>query len=337
MSNEKKIAVLEFSGVLMPDYFSDYIDGMIGYHTSLSIKAKINSLLQDNDSVIVELGAMYGGAAYEMLALVSYFSTLKKQGKVEGYVSGIAASAGAVLATVLKAKVSKYAQVMYHGVQFSASGSVQEVQADVNHATQLNNTIASILVDYAGISQEKANELTASDNFLVAKEASDLGLVGQISEMPTILTTNKKVQNNMFGLNLNSAADLLNMKNQLEALTANAVDAANAKKDEEWSSKVNALQAKLDGISAEHSTAMANAIEAKTQEFELQVNNLTTENEGLKNQITALQNQISKLENKPDNTGSPNGGDDLSGGKDEGHESLSELRNYYSKKLKNRS
>jgi predicted RNase H-like nuclease (RuvC/YqgF family) len=141
----------------------------------------------------------------------------------------------------------------------------------------------------------------------------------------------------MFGLNLNSAADLLNMKNQLEALTANAVDAANAKKDEEWSSKVNALQAKLDGISADNSTAMANAIEAKTQEFELQVNNLTTENEGLKNQITALQNQISKLENKPDNTGSPNGGDDLSGGKDEGDESLSELRNYYSKKLKNRS
>jgi predicted RNase H-like nuclease (RuvC/YqgF family) len=82
---------------------------------------------------------------------------------------------------------------------------------------------------------------------------------------------------------------------------------------------------------------MANAIEAKTQEFELQVNSLTTENEGLKNQITDLQNQISKLENKPDNTGSPDGGDDLSGGKDEGDESLSELRNYYSKKLKNRS
>jgi len=52
MSNEKKIAVLEFSGVLMPDYYTDYITGMVGYHTALSIKGKINALLENNDSVL---------------------------------------------------------------------------------------------------------------------------------------------------------------------------------------------------------------------------------------------------------------------------------------------
>lgn len=335
MANEK-IGVFEFSGVLMPDYFTDYISEMKGYHTALSVKATINSLLAEYDQVVVNLGTMYGGAAYELLSLVPYLQNLQKQGKIVGYVSGLAASAGAVIATVLRAQASKYSQVMYHGIQMSSSGSVQEIQADVDNAIQLNNTIKAILIDFAGVEEDKATELVAKDNFIMATDAVALGLLSGISENELVIN-NSKSASNMFGMNITSAADLLNVQNQLSMLTASAVGDAEAKKDAEWSAKVTALQNQLANVEAEKSLAVANAVEAKSVELTAVVNSLTTQNEALATEIAELINQIATLENKPNgNTASPAGGDDLSGQADNAATDVDALENYYRNKLKNR-
>lgn len=102
---------------------------------------------------------------------------------------GMAASMGSVLlsnGTKGKRFVLPHSRVMIHQVSSSQSGTLADLEIEIEQTRRCKNDVYKILADNTGRSFEEMEKLCDRNNWFIGQEAVDLGIVDKV------LTTSKK-------------------------------------------------------------------------------------------------------------------------------------------------
>jgi ATP-dependent Clp endopeptidase proteolytic subunit ClpP len=228
-----------------------------------------------------------GGEVFDGIAIFKAIQECKMD--IEIYIDGVAASIAFVIAMCGRpVHMSKYGRLMCHSIIGGIQGTVQEIEAYLNAAKSLQDTVIEILSKRTGLTtaEVEAKWFDGKDHWIKADEALALKLIDSIYDgvdVPVLETSDVTTLYNSFQNSLNPKQmfkllwNRLGLKNEAteeEALAkvaeleteSTSVKARLAEKDTE----ITSLKAKL----AEKETAEAAALEA---EIETTLTNAVTE------------------------------------------------------------
>lgn len=137
----------------------------------------------EGENLVVEINSPGG----EVMAGLGMFNMLRARAangmNITTRVTGVAASIASVIALAGdKREMPKNAFAMIHGVSGVAWGTEDEIRDYADAVAKMNGSLRNIYVDRMGVSEEKAAELMAKDNWLTADEALELGFATDITD-----------------------------------------------------------------------------------------------------------------------------------------------------------
>ena len=162
----------------------DYWDGLDA--TSLAAKIKAAS----GDSITVRLNTP-GGSVFTAQA---FYSLLRSSGKtVNIYIDGICASAGTIISSAGdNVFMPENAIFMIHNPMASLYGAnAEEMRETADILDKVQETIIAAYRNKTKQTDEKLKELMATDTYLTASEAKELGFVDTVSEPFAVAATLK--------------------------------------------------------------------------------------------------------------------------------------------------
>lgn len=167
---------IEIRGEILDDDWGEWYE-WLGYSCTYPRKV-INQLkLANGESITVKINSPGG----DIFAASEIYTELRGySGEVTINITGIAASAGSVIAMAGKSRMSPTAQIMVHNVSTGTYGDYR----DMDHASEIlknaNDTIANAYMCKTGMSREEALELMNNETYLSAQKAKELGLIDEI-------------------------------------------------------------------------------------------------------------------------------------------------------------
>lgn len=169
-SEIKKITIeilIKHIGVIIEEFHEEY-------------KAKGEELL------ITYIVDSPGGSVTSVLKFVDYISMAKKNYqmvKFKSVISGLAASAGTIMACVAdKREITKYAKAMIHDLSTQNGGSYTQLMAHSEFLKDLNDTLIDIYHLHCNRSKEELAELLKSNKWFNSKQYLEFGFVDSILE-----------------------------------------------------------------------------------------------------------------------------------------------------------
>lgn len=142
--------------------------------------SQFKSLEAENDVIRLNIGACYGGACTEGLAM---FNTNEQSSKkVITSCSSLAASMAAILfLSGEEREMVDTARLMYHGVSNMLYGKIPELQIQLAETIVTQDTLAAIMLKTAkNKTAEDVAELLSKDSFMSAQEAYEWGFCTKI-------------------------------------------------------------------------------------------------------------------------------------------------------------
>ena len=129
-----------------------------------------------------------GGSVVDGLGLVDTMNYINRD--ISTTCIGMAASMGSVLlSNGAKGKrfVLPHSRVMIHQVSSSQSGTLADLEIELEQTRRCKNDVSKILADNTGCSFEEMEKLCDRNNWFIGQEAVDLGIVDKV-----LITTKKE-------------------------------------------------------------------------------------------------------------------------------------------------
>lgn len=262
--------------------------GFIGEGEKIDDAAFVSDLRQleasyANINIRINCG---GGDVFKGLAIVNAIRASKAN--IDGYIDGVAASMGAVIAAVLKkVHMSKYARYMTHRVTGGAWGNADDVRTTADEFEALEDIISDALAEKTGLSKEeaKAKYLTDKDRWIGAEQALEEKLVNSIydaepiafNETATTLTAENlvKVFNKTYNISKSNPENSMKELAKLLGLPETATEAEVMTAANKLKSDKESAEARLDRAKGDQAKALVDAaindkkiVEADREEFE---------------------------------------------------------------------
>ena len=206
--------VIEIKGEIVNDDYGPWYE-WLGF--SCSYPKKVTTLLKDanGEDITVKINSPGG----DIFAASDIYTELRDyKGNVKIIITGMAASAGSVIAMAGKNSISPTGQIMVHNVSTGAYGDYREMDHTSDILKNANDTIANAYMCKTGMTREQALELMNNETYLSAEKAKQIGLVDEI----LFEDENKVKLSNLSNIDINklynsvSAKDILiNMKNSI--------------------------------------------------------------------------------------------------------------------------
>jgi ATP-dependent Clp endopeptidase proteolytic subunit ClpP len=177
------------------DFCELLLFGEIGDYKKTDAKKFIsdfNALESEYNSINIKLNSP-GGSVFDGFSI---YQTIKNsKAKVNIYIDGVCASiASVIMCGANKVYCSKYASIMIHAVQCSASGSAQELIDTANLMLNLQDSIIDIYHTKTGIAKEEIkNNWLSKEKWINPQEALELKLVDEIYSGPVLSVPVKNI------------------------------------------------------------------------------------------------------------------------------------------------
>lgn len=162
-------------------FLNDVIDSVVVQDTI----RKLIVLMEENNNPITIIINSPGGNLQAGLALIDVMEA--STCIIRTLTLGISASMSAIIAaagTRGYRYMSDHSRMMIHEplLQNGISGSCSSIQATAKSILESKLLINTLLTKYTGKDQEKIDEATNHDNYMVAKEALEFGLIDKVIE-----------------------------------------------------------------------------------------------------------------------------------------------------------
>lgn len=156
--------------------------------------SKITEALNEADGEDVELEIASGGG--DVLAASEIYTALRGyQGKVNGNVVSIAASAASVIACACEPlRISPTAHIMIHNAWLSSSGNKKDKQQDAVLLDSVDESIINAYEAKTGQPRDVLADLMDRDSWLNAKTAMEKGFADEIMFQDVVQIANSTTQ-----------------------------------------------------------------------------------------------------------------------------------------------
>lgn len=205
---------IEIKGEIVSDDYGPWYD-WLGF--SCSYPKKVTNVLKEanGEDITVKINSPGG----DIFAASDIYTELRSyKGNVKIIITGMAASAGSVIAMAGKSAISPTGQIMVHNVSTSTYGDYRDMDHTSEILKNANDTIANAYMCKTGMSREEALELMNNETYLSAEKAKQIGLVDEIlfeDESKVKLSSLNNIDTNKLYNSISAKEILVNMKNSI--------------------------------------------------------------------------------------------------------------------------